>query len=567
MPDPHSLGRRAFLRAGAAVGALGLLAPSLPATPRRAVASPGLPPLGRQSPRRVEYDITIARTRLEIDGRRATGTTLNGTIPGPLLRFREGDEAVIRVTNRLDEDTSIHWHGIILPAEMDGVPGVTFPGIHPGQTFEYRYPIRQSGTYWYHSHSGFQEQAGHYAPFLIEPAAPRPYAYDREHVVVLSDWTFDDPQRVLENLKRQPDYYNLQRRTVADFVRDVARDGFGRTVSDRWMWAAMRMNPTDIADVTGATLTYLVNGESPDSNWTGLFRPGERVLLHVINAAASTHFDLRIPGAPMTVVQAHGQDVQPVEVGELRLAPAETFDVIVTLGEDRPYALFAEAMDRSGFALGTLAPREGLVAAAPARRRRPILGMEDMGMDHSAMPEHAGHMMAELPKHTGGSHGPENAMVPDVLRERLGEPGLGLGNDGWSVLTYSDLRSIEEREIAPPEREIEIHLTGNMERFTWGIDGVPFERAEPIRFRLGERLRFTMVNDTMMSHPMHLHGMWMELENGQGKRIPRLHTINVKPAERVSVLIHADAPGKWALHCHLLYHMEVGMFRVVEVAP
>jgi CopA family copper-resistance protein len=562
------LTRRTFLQAAGAAGLLSVVAPVTPAGSRREAATPGLARLPARAPRRVEYDLVIARTGVEVDGRRATGITMNGTIPGPLLRFREGDEAVIRVTNRLDEDTSIHWHGIILPAAMDGVPGVTFPGIHPGQTFEYRFPIRQSGTYWFHSHSGFQEQAGHYAPILIEPSAARPYQYDREHMIVLSDWTFEDPRRVLANLKKQSDYYNFQRRTLADFFHDVARDGLRRTVGDRLMWSGMRMNPTDLADVTGATYTYLVNGESPDTNWTGLFRPGERVLLHIVNAASSTHFDVRIPGAPFTVVQAHGQDVRPVDVEEFRIAPAETYDIVVTLPEDRPYAFFAEAMDRSGFALGTLAPREGQRAPRPPRRKRPVLGMNDMGMDPADMSgdEHAGHMLLGATPHTGGDHGPENAMVPSVVSSRLGEPGIGLGEDGRAVLTYADLRSFEPREaLAPPTREVEIHLTGNMERFTWGIDGIPFERAEPIRFKLGERLRFTMVNDTMMHHPMHLHGMWMELENGQGNSIPRLHTINVKPAEKVSVLIHADAPGRWALHCHLLYHMEVGMFRIVEV--
>lgn len=530
-------------------------------------AHPGLERRPPSPPGRVEYDLTIARTRVEVDGRGATGTTINGTLPGTQLRFREGDEALIRVTNRLDEDTSIHWHGLVLPPGMDGVPGVTFPGIHPGQTFEYRFPLRQWGTYWYHSHSGFQEQAGHYGALLIDPAAEASYRYDREHVVILSDWTFEDPRRVLSRLKKQPDYYNHQRRTALDFFRDASRDGLGRTISDRLMWSAMRMNPTDLSDVTGATYTYLVNGESPEMNWTGLFRPGERVLLHFINAAAGTFFDVRVPGVPLSVVQAYGQEVEPVEVEEFRIAPAETFSVIVELKEDRPYAVFAEAMDRSGFAAATLATQGGMVAEHPSRRPRPLLGMADMGMDHGPAPgpEHAGHAMPEPLRHSGSSHGVENAMVPEVLASRLDEPGLGLGTDGWRVLTYADLRSRTPRPIAPPARELELHLTGNMERFTWGIDGVPFERAAPIRFSHGERLRLVLVNDTMMSHPMHLHGMWMELENGQGDSIPRVHTVNVKPAERLSLLIDADAVGRWAFHCHLLYHMEVGMFRIVEV--
>ncbi len=566
---PSPLSRRRFVEAAGTAGILSAVAPLLPPQVSRRPADEGLRPLAPRPARPVSYDLAIARTPVTIDGRRATGTTINGTIPGPLLRFQEGDDAIIRVTNRLDEETSIHWHGIILPSEMDGVPGVTFPGIHPGETFEYRFPIRQSGTYWFHSHSGFQEQAGHYGSILIDPPDGPPDRFDREHVIVLSDWTFEDPRRVLARLKKQGDYYNFERRTLGDFFRDVARDGFGSTVRDRLMWSSMRMNPTDISDVTGATYTYLVNGAAPAPPWTGLFRPGERVRLHFINAAAGTFFDVRLPGVQLSVVQAYGQPVVPIDVEEFRLAPAETISVVVELKEDRAYAIFAEAMDRSGFAAAVLAPREGMLAEIPPRRARPLLGMNDMGMDHGAMtgPEHAGHQMAEPIRHTGSTHGVENAMVPEVLAQRLGDPGLGLGADGRAVLTYSDLRSREPREVAEPTREVELHLTGNMERFTWGIDGVPFERAQPIRFTLGERLRLVMVNDTMMNHPMHLHGMWMELENGQGTSIPRVHTVNVKPAERLSLLITADALGKWAFHCHLLYHMEVGMFRIVEVVP
>jgi len=573
-----------------------------------ATATGGRPLAPRIVDGRAVHELEIAETKLRIEGRSTTATTINGTVPGPLIRLREGDDAVLRVTNRLDEDTSIHWHGLILPPEMDGVPGLSFPGIRPGETFEYRFPVQQAGTYWYHSHSGLQEQLGHYGPLVIDPAEPLPYAYDREFVLVLSDWTFENPYRLLERLKKQPDYYNHQRRTLADFFRDVGRDGFGAAVRDRLMWSSMRMNPTDISDVTGATYSYLINGHAPETNWTGLFKPGERVLLRIINAAAGSYFDVRVPGVPMTVVQVSGQPVEPVETDEFRIALAETYDVIVQLPEDRPYTVFAEAMDRSGFASGTLAPRAGMVGELPARRRRPLLTMGDMGMahgamagmDHSAMPgmtpapgaapaaaadEHAGHdtsamapaasagalrapgTLPEQGPHEGGSHGPENGMVPESVSSRLSEPGLGLGEDGWRVLRYTELRSLAARpDFKAPDREIELHLTGNMERFTWGIDGVPFHEAEPIRFTHGERLRFTMVNDTMMNHPMHLHGMWMELENGQGERIPRVHTINVKPAEKVSLLITADAPGRWAFHCHVLYHMEVGMFRVVEVS-
>ena len=620
MSDSHPsslVSRRRFLGAAAVVGtSVALPAPLRAAAQEPAPLDPGLGPLAPAPNGVREYDLTIAETRVRIDGRSARAVTINGTVPGPVLRFREGDQAVIRVHNTLSEDTSIHWHGIILPPEMDGVPGLSFPGIRPGETFEYRFAVNQAGTYWYHSHSGLQEQLGHYGALIIEPAERTGPVYDREHVVVLSDWTFENPYRVLSRLKKQPDAYNYQRRTVADFFRDVARDGFSATVSDRVMWGGMRMNPTDISDVTGATYSFLLNGRVADAPWTAQFAPGERVLLRIINAGAGSFFDVRIPGVPMTVVQVSGQPVEPIEIDEFRIALAETYDVIVQIPDDGAHALYAEAMDRSGFTAGTLAPRAGMEVDLPQRRRRPLLTMADMGMDHSGMDhaamghkmpdaddehaghdmpdddEHAGHDMPDEDEHAGhdmsemssenalrapgtippetphgpDSHGPENAMVPTTTKSRLTEAGVGLGEDGRRVLLYSSLRSAAPwPEFAAPTREIELHLTGNMERFTWGIDGIPHDRAKPIEITYGERIRLTMVNDTMMSHPMHLHGMWMELENGQGDRIPRIHTVNVKPAERVSLLVTADAIGRWAFHCHVLYHMEVGMFREVRV--
>ncbi|HEX7118610.1 MAG TPA: copper resistance system multicopper oxidase [Longimicrobiales bacterium] len=667
------LPRRTFLRTAGALGAAAGLEALLPgyAWPRPAHTAPrALEP--RMEGGAAVYELEIAESPIVVAGRRATATTTNGTVPGPQLHLYEGQDAVIRVTNRLGEDTSIHWHGLVLPPEMDGVPGISFPGIRPGETFEYRFPVRQHGTYWYHSHSGLQEQVGHYGPLIIRPADGDPYAFDREYTVVLSDWTFENPYRILARLKKQPDYYNFRKRTVFDFFRDVARDGLAAALGDRLIWAEMRMNPTDLSDVTGAAYTYLMNGLAPEDNWTGLFRPGERVLLRFINASAATYFDVRVPGLPMTVVQVSGQAVEPVETDELRIAIAETYDVIVEPGEDRAYTVFAEAMDRSGYARGTLAPREGMEAPVPERRERPVLSMADMGMDHgqahgsghgasqstghgaspgaghggasgardagraagahapsmapadTAMSARAGHGAAAgasttpagahaehsaagtgaasgaiaagahaghgapvpdaaatathaagprppgaVPgpiRHGPDTHGPGNAAVPAVVRSRLHEPGTGLGGDGWRVLTYADLRAPYPEPRRAPDREIELHLTANMERFTWSIDGVPFADAEPIRLAYGERIRLTMINDTMMNHPMHLHGMWMELENGHGERIPRVHTINVKPAERVSLLLTADAPGRWAFHCHVLYHMEVGMFRVVEVS-
>lgn len=548
-------------------------------------------------------DLRIARTPVVIGGRRGEAVTLNGALPAPLLRFREGGEVELRVHNALDEDTSIHWHGLLVPNGMDGVPGVNFPGIRPGETFVYRYPVRQYGTYWYHSHSGFQEQLGHYGPLVIEPREAAPFTWDREHVVLLSDWTFEDPHRIFAKLKKQPDNYNFQQRTLGDLLRDLGSKGLGATLRDRFEWGRMRMNPTDISDVTGATYTYLVNGVPPGEGWTGLFRPGERVLLRFINASANTFFDVRLPGLSMKLVELSGQWVEPVETEEFRIAIAETYAVLVEPREDRAYAIFAEAMDRSGFALGALAPRAGLRAPTPPRRKRPLLTMADMGMAHGAMEgahgghgaspapdghgaaadpaagDHAGHgaeatggprppgAVAEPTPHGPDTHGPGNAAVPASTRSRLEEPGNGLGDDGWSVLTYAMIRARELRtDFRAPDRELELHLTGNMERFMWSIDGVKASDASPIPVRHGERIRLTLVNDTMMNHPMHLHGMWMELENGHGERIPRVHTVNVKPAERVSLLLTADAPGPWAFHCHILYHMEAGMFRVVRVS-
>ena len=596
--------RRSFLRASAAFGALAGLDALVPryaqaggdlTAPRPEVIDGSAGPV----------DLTIRRVSLPIGDRAGHATTINGTLPGPILRFREGDEAVLRVSNTLDEDTSIHWHGILVPNGMDGVPKVNFAGIPPDETFEYRYTFRQYGTYWYHSHSGFQEQLGQYGALIVDPAEPEPFAYERDYVVVLSDWTFEDPYRVMARLKKRPDYYNRQKRTVFDFFRDAADRGLGSALADRLMWGDMRMDPTDISDITGSTYTYLLNGLAPSGNWTGLFERGQRVRLRFINASAASFFDVRIPGLPMTVVQSDGQHVKPVDTDELRIAIAETYDVIVEPREDRAYTIFAEAMDRSGYARGTLAPREGLEGEVPARRPRALLTMADMGMDHEGghdMPEadpaaaggHAGHDVSApqqppseagheghgvagtelrgpgtvppMVEHGPDTHGPGNASVPDQVMSRLHEPGTGLGRDGWRVLTYADIETLTPaHHLEPPSREIELHLTGNMERFMWSMNGKTLSDVEPIRLRLGERVRLTLVNDTMMNHPMHLHGMWMELENGKGTAVPRQHTVNVKPAEKLSVLVTADAPGPWAFHCHVLYHMDAGMFRIFEV--
>jgi CopA family copper-resistance protein len=529
-----------------------------------------------------EYDLVIEKKAINVTGRDRLVPTINGSVPGPVLRWREGEDVTIRVTNRLDEPTSIHWHGIILPTTMDGVPGISFGGIAPGATFTYRFPVKQSGTYWYHSHSELQEQAGMYAPIIIEPAQREPYRYDREYVVMLGDWTDEDPHTVFAKLKKQSGYYNFQKRTASDFFRDVAEKGWGATISDRLEWGRMRMDPTDIADVTGYTYTFLVNGQPPGANWTALFKLGERVRLRFINGSAMTYFDVRIPGLSMTVVQADGQDVQPVTVDEFRIAVAETYDVIVEPESDSAYTLFAETMDRSGYARATLAPREGLSAPIPERRPRPLLTMADMGMAHGAMggPQAAsmagmGHAAMTTDKanamtammHGPDHHGPGNEVIAMMPTNRLNEPGIGLENTDRRVLVYTDLRNTRPGyDLRAPSRDIELHLTGSMQRFIWSFDGKKYSEAEPIRLRYGERVRFTFVNDTMMNHPLHLHGMWSELDNGVGAYKPRKHVINVKPGERLSFEVTADAIGEWPFHCHLLYHMEAGMFRKIVVA-
>ena len=552
-------------------------------------------------------ELTISEQLFLLDGRTATAMTINGTIPGPIIRLKEGQQAMLRVTNRLEESTSIHWHGLLLPPVMDGVPGVSFAGIAPGATFTYRFPVKQSGTYWFHSHSGGQELLGMYAPMIIDPIEPEPFRYTRDYVVMLSDWSFESPETLLSNLKKQGSYYNFQKRTARDFFADVGRMGFWPALQNYLMWDQMRMDPTDFADVTGYTFTYLMNGLSPAGNWTGLFRSGERVRLRFINAASMTFYDVRIPGLKMTVVQADGQNVQPVVVDEIRMGVAETYDVIVEPVEDRAYTIFAETMDRSGYARGTLAPRLGMRGEIPAPRPRPLRTMEDMGMSMEGMdmpgmkpsdgnqpmehrlhsPERPSvHDMHEVPamnvgdqgrspipgaepvRHGPDHHGPGNQTVAEHSQNRMGEPGRGLEDSERRVLLYTDLKSLalypDRRETG---REIELHLTGHMERYMWSFDGKKYSEAqEPIRFRYGERVRLTFVNDTMMEHPLHLHGMWMYLENGAGAHLPRKHTVIVKPAERVSVAISADALGRWAFHCHLLLHMEAGMFRVVEVS-
>lgn len=543
------------------------------------------------------FDLAVAKSTSFVGGKEGNSVLINGHLPAPLLRWREGDDIELRVTNTMKVDTSIHWHGILLPFQMDGVPGVTFPGIKPGETFTYRFPVIQAGTYWYHSHSGLQEQLGHYGPIVIEPKDKDPVAFDREYVIVLSDWTFENPHHVFAKLKKMSDTYNFQQRTVGDFFDDVEAEGLNRTLSQRMMWGAMRMNPTDIADVTGATYTYLINGHSPSDNWTGLFQPGERVRLRFINAAAMSIFNVRIPSLPMTVVQADGLNVQPVETDEFQIGTAETYDVIVQPDTKQAYTIMAESNDRSGYARATLTPKMDMKAIIPALRKRPTLTMKDMAMDHGSMNNkgmnHAamghsnetkkaevmdhgnmdhskmGHGMAPMSKEQVHDHKKGAGVVGLAMNpiNRLNERPLGLENEPHRVLVYTDLKSLTiNPDNRRHEREIELHLTSNMERYMWSFDGVKFSEVDgPILFYKDERLRLTLVNDTMMPHPIHLHGMFFDLVTAEHNYKPRKHTIVVKPGEKLSVDITADAVGDWAFHCHLLYHMHAGMMRVVSV--
>jgi FtsP/CotA-like multicopper oxidase with cupredoxin domain len=511
-----------------------------------------------------DFNLTIGATAVNYTGRHRTATAVNGRVPAPLLRMREGDTVNLRVTNLLPVRSSIHWHGFIVPADMDGVPGVSFPGIDPGSTYLYRFKVNQSGTYWYHSHSRFQEQTGLYGPIIIERRGGERHASDREHVVLLSDWSDRDPEHIYATLKRQSNYFNFGKRTVADFLADVRRDGLKSTVAERSTWGQMRMDPTDLADVGGATYTYLMNGVTPAGNWTALFRRGERLRLRFINGSSMSFFDVRIPDLKLTIVAADGQDVEPVTVDEFRIGAAEVLDVMVQPSEERAYTIFAASMDRSGYARGTLAPHPGLSAEVPPLGPRPLLSMDDMGMaGMTGMSGMKGDSSSAAPPHFG----PMVDSVAMSTSPRLDDPGPGLRDNGRRVLTYADLHTlggaIDARDAA---REIQLHLTGHMARYVWSFNGRKFSEAEPLRFTHGERLRLVLVNESMMTHPIHLHGMWSEIEDEDGSFLVRKHTVSVQPAQRLSYLVTADALGRWAYHCHLLYHMEAGMFREVVVA-
>jgi len=589
--------RRSFVKGLAATGILGGL--GMWRMPVWALTSPGQPNVLTGT----DFDLYIGELPVNITGAKRTAMAINGSVPGPTLRWREGDIVTLRVRNRLKQDTSIHWHGIILPANMDGVPGLSFHGIAPDGMYEYKFKLHQNGTYWYHSHSGFQEQVGVYGALVIDAKEPEPFAYDRDYVVMLSDWTDEDPAHVLSKLKKQSDYYNFHKRTVGDFVNDVSEMGWSAAMADRKMWAEMKMSPTDLADVSGYTYTYLMNGQAPDGNWTGVFKPGEKIRLRFINGSAMTYFDVRIPGLKMTVVAADGQYVHPVSVDEFRIAVAETYDVIVEPEDEQAYTIFAQSMDRTGFSRGTLAIREGLQAAVPTVDPRPLISMNDMGMDHSSMAgmdhssmagmdhskmagmDHGSMAGMDHSKMAGTDHGSMAGMSKEMQSHpdselnnplvdmqtmtptaKLDDPGIGLRNNGRRVLTYADLRStFIDPDGREPSRNIELHLTGHMEKFAWSFDGIKFSDAAPLRLKYGERLRITLINDTMMTHPIHLHGMWSDLEDENGNFMVRKHTIDMPPGSKRSYRVTADALGRWAYHCHLMFHMETGMFREVRV--
>lgn len=637
--EPESLSRRRFvtgLAAGTALMGLGLSVNAKPSSEAMKKMLAG-PTILRGS----KFDLTYSPTKVNLTGKERIATAINGSLPAPTLRWKEGDTVTINVTNNMADDTSIHWHGLILPSAQDGVPNISdgFKGIKPGETFQYSFPIKQSGTYWYHSHSGFQEQTGAYGAIVIDPKEPPPYKYDRDYVVMLSDWSDEEPTNIYHKLKKLSHYYNFRERTISDAMKEINESGWDKFWGNRGMWNEMRMSDRDISDVTGYTYTFLTNGQTPANGWTGLFKKGEKVLLRFINAAAMTFFDVRIPGLKMTVVAADGQYIQPVSVDEFRIGVAETYDVIVEPSAERAYSIFSQAIDRSGYTRGTLTPNLAMTAEVPEMDTAPLLTHGDMGMDMSSMSgmDHSSMGGKKLPEmkcgsnmnmgskksekklpemkcggnmkmdsntkemdhskmdmgggmdhskiskqaigsgvagygssrqviHADTEYGPHVDMRADGALYRLDDPGVGLRNNGRKVLTYADLRNFNKTpDPREPGREIDLHLTGNMSRYMWSMNGIKFADAKPLQLKFGERVRINLINDTMMNHPIHLHGMWSDLETGDAQYIPRKHTIVVQPGAKISYLVTADAMGGWAYHCHLLYHM-LGMFRKVVVS-
>jgi CopA family copper-resistance protein len=572
---PMFSGSRRHFVTGVALGgvaaSLGLLRPARSEPARMRVAELS----GSQ------FDLDIGATTVNFTGAARGATVVNGSLPAPILRWRQGDTVTLRVRNLLPTTSSIHWHGIVLPADMDGVPGLSFMGIAPQSSYTYRFRVNQSGTYWYHSHSRFQEQTGLYGAIVVEPRDGDRHRADRDHVVLLSDWSDSDPEHLYATLKKQSNYYNYARPTAGDFLRDAAANGIAAALDRRAMWNRMRMDPSDLSDVSGHAYTYLMNGMTPAGNWSAAFARGERVRLRFVNGASMTFFDVRVPGLKLTVIAVDGQDVEPVTVDEFRLGPAEVCDVIVVPDDERAYTIFAQAMDRSGYARGTLAPRSGMQGEVPPLDPRPLLTMADMmgdmnmpGMDHHSMPMKGaegscGAGMAGMSAEAAApplATGPGVDMTVATPRANLDDPGVGLRDNGRRVLTYADLHTAGAAISRAPQRDIVLHLTGHMGRYVWSFDGRKFSDAAPLRLRHGEQVRITLVNDTMMTHPIHLHGMWSEVETPQGEFLVRKHTVVVQPAQKLSYRVSADAIGRWAYHCHLLYHMEAGMFREVVVA-
>ena len=574
-----NIDRRRFIGAAAAGGTTAALAGWYPAW-AQPVSSGIIAPLPTVSGN--DITLRIAQQTMRIDGKVSRAIGINGTVPGPLIRLKQGQTARLSVVNDLDVDSSIHWHGLLLPFQMDGVPGVSFPGIKPRSTFVYEFPVIQSGTYWYHSHSGLQEQLGHYGPIVVDPDVADPNAYDREHVVVLSDHSPLSPEAIFRKMKVNPGHFNMQRQTLSGLLA-----GKDQSAKERLDWGKMRMDPTDVADANGSTYQFLVNGHGPKDNWTALFNPGERVRLRIVNASAMTIFNVRIPGLRLTIVQADGLNVRPVEVDEFQIAVAETYDVIVTPTDNRAYTLVAEANDRSGLGRATLAPRAGMAAEVPPFRERPLATMKDMGMgdmdmsggsmegmDHSAMGgmagmDHGAMKMRDFSVAPQVDKNPGVQTISPMPSDRMGEPGQGLENAKHKVLTYHDLVALDKNpDVRAPDRSLDIHLTGNMERFMWSFDGMKMsDHHDPIPFLEGERVRINLINDSMMSHPIHLHGHFFELVTGKGDHSPRKHTVLVQPGGTASFDFTADALGDWAFHCHMLYHMHAGMMRVVSVRP
>ncbi len=606
-----SLSRRRFVKGVAVGGALmGLGLNTFASTNNLSAQILSGPDVLKGTNFNLRYDYT----KVNFTGQERMATAINGGVPGPVLRWKEGDTLTLNVKNNLADDTSIHWHGIILPSSQDGVPNIAdgFKGIKPGESFRYQFKVQQNGTYWYHSHSGFQEQTGAYGAIVIEPKEAYPYAFDREYVVQLSDWSDEDPNDIYYKLKKLSDYYNFRERTVGDAFDEVREVGWEKFWQKRGMWNRMRMSDRDISDVTGYTYTFLMNGQTPAAGWTGLFKKGEKVLLRFINAAAMTFFDVRIPGLKMTVVAADGQYIQPVTVDEFRIGVAETYDVIVEPSSEQAYSIFSQAIDRTGYARGTLTPDLSMTSEVPVLDAAPLLSHRDMGMKMSGMTGHSGmkgmkssgggsmsssgmqgmdhsklkgmnnsaHSKMQKPAigsgkagfgtsqkvvHVASEFGPHVDMRAESPQYLLDDPGIGLRNSSRRILTYADLRNLNKaHDLREPGREINLHLTGNMNRYMWSINGIKFADAEPILLKFGERVRMNLLNDTMMNHPIHLHGMWSDLETGDGVYIPRKHTVIVQPGAKISFLVTVDAMGGWAYHCHLLYHM-LGMFRKVEV--